>query len=105
MHFGGGRMVEVGGRLEVACQHLERSVECDGARRLLGKHRNRAGTEESNALAGSVGDPGKADDSVVAVAPRELEEHRALDLWHLDAGEDLAWPDIGFKQPLKEMRG
>src|SRR5689334_11525608 len=103
MQLCGRRMVEIRGGLEVTAEHFERGVERNGARCVLGKHRCRPDAEVGDASARSIRDAGKADDGVVAVAPGELEEYRALDLWKFGGGDDLARANVGLEKTLEKF--
>src|SRR5438094_10618833 len=104
MEFGRGRVVEIRRRVEIPAQHLQRGVERYGARSVAGKDRCGTGTEERDALAGRISDTREADDGVVALAPRELEEHGAIDLRKFRGSDDFASTDIGLEQAFEEMR-
>ena len=64
-----------------------------------------ADAEESDALLGAALDAGEADDGVVALAPRELEEHATCRrLGKLGADQDLVGLEVGLEQRLEETR-
>ena len=61
--------------------------------------------EESDALLGAAARPRQADDGVVALAARELEEHGFRRFRKLGADQDLARPEVGLEQRLEEAGG
>src|SRR5690349_29257 len=96
-------MVEIRGGLKVAPEHFQSGVERHGARGALGENRRCRDAKVRDAAARGVRDAGKTDDGVIAVAPRELEEHRALDLRKLCPGDDLARANIGLEETLEKL--
>src|SRR2546423_309687 len=78
MQLGGRGVIEVGGRLQVLAERTLRRVQVFFLGRPRGENRRGTGAEESDALACAVRDGGKADDGVIAMPARELEERRAL---------------------------
>ena len=72
---------------------------------MRGENRRGPSAQESDALLGAVGDAGKADDGVVAMATRELGEHRALGRGEFGAGQQLVWPQIRLEQGFEKIPG
>jgi len=96
-------MVKVRRRVQIFAQRGLCGLKRSRARRALGEDGCGAGAAEGDPACVLIGDGGEADDGVVAMTARELDEHRALGARELRGDQQLAWPDVGLEEGAKEL--
>src|SRR6267378_1933114 len=103
MKLGGGRVVEIGRRIEILSKNFPGFLQGTRFRGVYGEHRRRSGTEKNESLLGSGLSSCQTNDCIIAMPARELDEHRLVGGRKL-GGEDFRASQIGFKQPFEEFR-
>src|SRR5947209_2152090 len=105
MQLGGGVVIKVGRRRKLLLQQRLGVFQRGRLRGALGEDRRRAGAEEYEPRRSPLV-CSQSNDGVVAVAPRELEERRALVFElcaELHCDDQLSWLEVDLEQALEEV--
>src|SRR6266513_4019876 len=103
MQLGGGRVVQIGRRIEILPQGFPRFSQGTCFRGIHGEDRSRSRAEKNESLLRGSLSCRQTNNCIIAEPAGELDEHRLVGGRKLGGGENFRAPQIGFKQPFEEF--